>query len=178
MQLRAREWFVDVVESIPSLVFVALLRLGVELEMAGWIGAALAATVLIGLPTLGARYNPILLGINVHLLAVTPLIVAVFRLGAAELGETLTHYSYQGVLVTIFVVGLVLTLSSRQGFVGTEGSPSIVRRQSFVLLIATLSAIGWAFAWGGDAIVGVALPIIGLFVLRRVVSSERTSFGH
>src|SRR5690242_470490 len=111
------EWFADVSENIPSVVFLTLLRLGVELEAAGWIGAALAAIILVGLPALGSRYNPILLGINVHLLAVTPLIVAVFWWGEPNFGEMLTHYSYQAVLVTIFIVGLVLTLSSKRGFI-------------------------------------------------------------
>ncbi|KZL18800.1 hypothetical protein PsAD2_02316 [Pseudovibrio axinellae] len=164
----------DVIEALPSLAFLSLLRLGMELELAGWIGAGLAAAALLYLHWAGARYNPILLGINVHLLIVTPVIVAIFKLNATALGEALTSYSYQGVLITIFVVGVALTLTSRHGFIGLEGASSSVKRQSLFLLLAALCGIVWSFTYGGASFVGVAVPIISLFVIQRVVRARVT----
>jgi hypothetical protein len=146
------------------------LRSNVDLETAGWIGAALAAAVLIVFRACNVRFNPILLGINIHLLLVTPIIVTVFQLGASDVGETLTRYSYKGVLVTIFVVGLALTFLSRDGFIGHERpSDSTALRYSAVLLLASLAAIAWSFIYGDGAVLGVALPIIALFALRRLL---------
>ncbi|WP_428698294.1 hypothetical protein [Stappia sp.] len=165
-----RQWLTDILESVPSFAFLALLRSNVDLETAGWIGATLAAAVLIVFRACKVRFNPILLGINIHLLLVTPIIVTVFRLGASETGETLTRYSYQGVLITIFLVGLMLTFVSREGFVGHERlSKSSVRKYSVLLLLATLAAIAWSFIYSNGALLGVALPIIALFALRRLL---------
>lgn len=165
-----RQWLIDVIEGAPSLAFLALLRTNVDLEMSGCIGAALAAAVLIGFRACKVRFNPILLGINIHLLLVTPIIVTVFQLGASDTGQMLTRYSFQGVLVTIFVVGLALTILSREGFIGHEQlSKSSTFTYSGVLLFAALAAIAWSFLYSDGALVGVALPIIALFALRRLL---------
>lgn len=165
-----REWLTDILESAPSLVFLALLRSGINIEAAGWTGAALAAFVLIGFRLYRVRFNPILLGINIHLLIITPLIVTVFELGAPELGNTLVAYSHKAVLITIFLVGCALALLSREGFAGFEGlSPLTVRTYSAILLAASLAAIAWSFTFAEGAIVGIAVPIIALFGLRRLL---------
>lgn len=163
-----REWLTDLLESAPSLVFFALLRSGNDLDLAGWIGTGLAAMVLFGFLACRIRYNPILLGINVHLFIITPLIVSVYQFGFPEVGATLTRYSQGAVLVTIFLVGIALTLVSRDGFIGAGGlSPSATQSHSAKLLIATLAAMAWALTHNESVIVGVALPIIALFGLRR-----------
>lgn len=168
---RQREWLADILEGAPSLLFLAFLRSGVDMEIAGWIGTALSAMVLIGFRWCRVRFNPLLLGINVHLLLATPLIVAIFELGAApELGQALTAYSYKAVLITIFLVGCALALLSREGFVGVEGlSPSAVRSNSAILLAATFAALVWSFGFADGPIMGTAVPIIGLFGLRRLL---------
>lgn len=164
------QWLTDISESVPSFAFLALLRSNVDLQTAGWIGLALAGAILLIFPLCKVRFNPILLGINVHLLLVTPVIVAVFHLGASEFGAMLTHHSYHGVLLTIFVVGLGLTLFSREGFIGQGGlSHSTNRKYSAILLIASLFAIAWSFLYSHGPLLGVALPTIALFALRRLL---------
>jgi len=69
------------------------------------------------------NFNPIMLGINVHLVIITPLIMAAFYAGAREISDTLVAHSYRGVLVTVFVVGCALTVFSQRGFIGTDGLP-------------------------------------------------------
>lgn len=151
-------------------MFLALWRSNVDMELAGWVGAALAAMVLVGFRVFRLRYNPILLGINVDLLVTTPLIVAVFHLGAHELGQTLVAYAHRGVFVAIFLVGCFLTIFSRHGFVGVEGLPASSRWiYSSILLAASVAAIAWSFNYSGGALLGIAVPIMALFGLRRLL---------
>jgi hypothetical protein len=167
---RQREWLTDILESAPSLAFLLLWRSGVASEVAGWIGAALAASVLIGFRICKLRFNPILLGVNIHLLIITPLIMGMFHLAAPELGKLLVAYAYKGVLVTIFLTGCVLTLLSREGFVGLEGLPrSTAASYSVALLVTSLAATVWTFSYAGSSGIGVALPIMALFGLRRLL---------
>ncbi|GGE80217.1 hypothetical protein GCM10007285_04900 [Stappia taiwanensis] len=124
--------------------------------------------VLFGFLASRVRFNPILLGINIHLFIVTPLIVSVYQFGFPEVGATLTRYSQSAVLVTILLVGIALTLLSRDGFIGAgELSPTAAQSHSAKLLIATLAATAWAITHHESVITGVALPIIALFGLRR-----------
>jgi hypothetical protein len=115
-------------------------------------------------------YNPILFGINVHLLVITPLIVTTFHFGAYELGRMLVASAHRGVLVTVFLVGCALTVFSRRGFIGIEGLPASRRwTYSFILLAASIAAIAWSFAFSGTAFVAIAIPMIALFGLRRLL---------
>ncbi|WP_416409766.1 hypothetical protein [Agrobacterium rosae] len=175
LQSFKREWLADIVESAPSIVFFMLLRFNIGLETAGWISAAFAAIVLVGFRAYKIRFSPLLLGINIHLLIITPLIVMMFHLGASAAGETVTTYSHKGVLITILLVGIALTIFSQEGFIGLEGlSKSAVRNNSTILLIATVVAIAWAFTYSGTPLFGIVLPIIGLFILRRFLGSRKS----
>ena len=167
---RQREWVTDILEGAPSILFLALWQSNVDIRFAGWGAAALAAMVLIGFRFFRVSHNPIVLGINVHLLIITPLIVALFYLGAQELGRMLFAFSHRGVLVTIFLVGCALTAFSRNGFIGIKGLPNPRRlAYSFVLLAASIAAIAWSFTYNGAALVAIAIPMMSLFGLRRLL---------
>jgi hypothetical protein len=167
---RQREWATDILEGLPSLLFLALSQSGVDLKFAGWAGAALAGVVLVGFRFCRLPYNPIVLGINLHLLIITPLIMGLFYFGAYGLGKTLLAFSHRGVLVTVFVVGCALTLLSRRGFVGIAGLPDLARRAySLVLLSASATAIAWSFMYTGAAVVAIGIPFMALFGLRRLL---------
>lgn len=163
-----QHWLADIVESAPSIIFLALWRSDMDMETAGWIGVALAAAVLIGFRVLRLRYNPILLGINIHLVVITPLIVTVYALGASEFGSTLIASSERAVLVTVLIVGLVLTAFSRRGFIGVDDLSVASRwNHSSILLAALAAATVWSFSSAGGTLLTVALPMIGLFGLRH-----------
>jgi len=167
---RQREWVTDILESVPSILFLALWRSNADMELAGWAGAALAMMVLIGFRLFRVPYNPILLGINVHLLIITPLIVTVFHFGAQELGKTLVASSHRGVLVTVLLVGCALTVFSRRGFIGVEGLPDPTRwTYSSVLLAASIATVVWSFTYTGGPLLAIAVPIMALFGLRRLL---------
>lgn len=160
----------SLLEMAPSFGFLAILRVGNDAQTAGWVGTALAAAVLMTFGLRNKRFNPILLGINIHLLVITPLIVMVFYAGALEAGRTLVAYAHQAVLVTIFATGLVLTLGFRDGFLAHEGlSRRSAMVASTILLAASLGAIVWTFASAQGVVIGIALPIMALFALRRLL---------
>lgn len=167
---RQREWTASVLESAPSLIFLALWRSGLDVAFAGWIGAALASAVLIGFRHFRLPYNPILLGINAHQIVFTPLVVASFELGAVGLGRTLFASAEGSVLVAVFVVGCGLTAFSPRGFIGADGLGAPTRRiYSLVLLTAAAAAIPWSFTHLGQTLLSVALPLMLLFGLRRLL---------
>jgi len=123
-------------------------------------------------------YNPILLGINTHLLIITPLIVTIFRLGATELGRILVAGSERGVLVTVFVVGIGLTIFSPRGFIGAGDLPAGRRiAYSSILLLVLASSIVWSFAHAGSTLLAVGLPMMGLFAIRRLLIARLLDRG-
>jgi hypothetical protein len=147
---RQKQLLLDLFESLPSIVFILLWRQTSDLELAGWTGCGLAAFVLAGFVLLKARMHPVVLGINLHILLVTPVLVGFFRFGDRALAEFLTGYSYSAVLLTVTVTGGVLTLFSRSGFVGVPGLPRYQRnRLSLLMLAVSLAGAVWA-CWAPD----------------------------
>lgn len=67
-------WQLDLFEAAPSI------QSSGDLELAGWVGAAFAAGVLVGFRVRRMPYSPIFVGINLHLAIMTPLIVGLNRL--------------------------------------------------------------------------------------------------
>jgi hypothetical protein len=141
-----------------------------DIRLAGWAGAALAAIVLVAFSVLRMHQNPIALGINIHLLIITPLIVLVFYLGAQDTGRMLFASAYRGILVTIFVVGCALTAFSRRGFIGIEQLPTTRRwSYSLILLAASAATIAWSFSSARPTSLAIAIPIMALFGLQRLL---------
>lgn len=169
-----REWVTGALESLPSLVFLGLWRGEVVgLEAAGWTGSGLAAAVLVALRLQRVPHDPILLGINLHLLVITPLIVGLFRLGQVDLAHILVATAQNGVLVAVLVVGGTLTVFARRGFIGVEGLPSTVRRTYSLLLLAVAAAgVIWSFVHAGSTLMSVGLPLMALFGLRRYLAAR------
>ncbi|WP_330563311.1 hypothetical protein [Roseibium sp. FZY0029] len=87
---RQQQLLLDLFESLPSIVFILLWRQTSNLELAGWTGCGFAAFVLAGLVLLKARIHPVLIGINLHILLVTPVLVGFYRFGDRALAEFLT----------------------------------------------------------------------------------------
>jgi hypothetical protein len=167
---RQREWMRDILEGAPSILFLALWQSNVDIKFSGWAGAALAAIVLIAFRVFRLPYNPIVLGINIHLLMITPLIVAVFNFGAYGLGRTLFAFSHHSVLITIFFVGCALTVFSKRGFIGIDELPSGRRwAYSLALLAASVTTIAWSLTYKGPPLIALAIPIMVLVGLRRLL---------
>ena len=110
-----------------------------------------------------------MLGINIHLLLITPLIMITQWAGAAGLSESLLLHSYHGVLMTVFLVGCLLTVLSRCGFIGIEPPQTATQRHSLSWSLQQDWESFWGFAVAESALVAVAIPLAVLFVLRRLL---------
>jgi hypothetical protein len=74
------------------------------------------------------------------------------------------------VLVTVFIVGCALTAFSRRGFIGTIDLPAPSRWvYSSIRLVTSAAAIVWAFTYASNTLFAIAVPMIGLFGLRRLL---------
>ncbi|WP_116087621.1 hypothetical protein [Tropicimonas sp. IMCC34011] len=154
-------------ENAPSLAFFALLRQTGDLRIAGWCGALLAAIVSAAYLSRRLRPHPIVLGINLYLIVITPLAEGMLLLGRDALADSLVAQSQSLVLVAIFATGLVLTLREGGGFVGVPGPDA--RRRSLILLAVSLAGIVWTFTAEATRFVETGLPILALFATRHVL---------
>jgi hypothetical protein len=174
-----KQLLLDLFESLPSIVFIVLWRQTGDLELAGWSGCGLAVFVLAGFVLVKVPMHPVLLGINLQILLVTPLLVGLYRFGDGTLAAFLTGYSYSAVLLTVTLTGAVLTLFSRGGFAGVPDLPrSTQYRLSVLMLAVSLAGTVWAFQAPENSILPVIVTLTLLiagrrFLLARV--SDRSS---
>ena len=165
---RQKQWFTDLLESVPSITFIVLWRQGGDLELAGWVGSGLALGVFTAFVWLRVHMHPVLLGVNLHILVVTPLIVGLFRFGNADLAKTLVAYSHGGVLLTVLATGLALSCFSRNGFAGFPDLPlRQQRRISALMLFVSILGAGWALATPENSLVPVVVTLTLLIGGRR-----------
>lgn len=136
----------EVLEGLPSIAFILTWRQSGDLELAGWIGCGLAFAVLAVFRILKGRMHPVLLGVNCHMLVVTPLIVGMFRFGDRSIAELLVPYSHGAVLLTVTLVGVALTLFTPAGFAGVPELAARLRTRLSLSMIC-VSAAGRPGRW-------------------------------
>ncbi|MCV0424322.1 MAG: hypothetical protein K5905_02515 [Roseibium sp.] len=163
-----KQWFTDLLEGVPSIAFILLWRQGGDLEFAGWVGSGLALGVFAVFRLLRARMHPVLLGVNLHILVATPLIISLFRFGDAAIAKTLVAYSHGGVLLTVLMTGLLLSSFSKGGFAGLPDMPrgQQGRISALMLIVSALGAI-WALATPQDSLIPVVVTLMLLIGGRR-----------
>ena len=156
------------IENVPTIVFLSLLQATDELRLAGWAAATAAAVLFAGFAHQRTTHHPILFGINLYILAVTPLIEAVLLLGFKSEAQLLIAHTQVGVLLAVFVVGCYLTAFASDGFIGVNcDSPSLTRRLSIYLLLVSAAAVAWSLAFEGNRFMAIAVPLVTLFGLRQ-----------
>ncbi|MCK7612647.1 hypothetical protein [Roseibium sediminicola] len=167
-QSRQTQLILDLLEGLPSIGFILLWRQTGDLELAGWIGSGLAATVFAAFALLKGRMHPVLLGVNCHILLVTPLIVGLFRFGGSEIATLLVPYSYGAVLLTVTLVGVLLTLFTRSGFAGIPELTARLRlRLSLMMIAVSAAGTAWALSAPDKALLPVVATLTLLIVGRR-----------
>ncbi|MTI45582.1 hypothetical protein JM93_01017 [Roseibium hamelinense] len=166
-----RALITDVLEGAPSLAFVIALRVFGEAEPAGWIGCVTALCVFAVFKYLDVRMNPVMLGVNVYMLLITPLLRGLFEYGGTfgdELAAALLPYTRESLLVSVFLTGLVLTLCRRSGFAGLPDTPQKgTLAVSLGMLCVSAFGILWAFSGSDNGIVAVIATISALIFIRR-----------
>ncbi|ASP33937.1 hypothetical protein CHH27_12365 [Labrenzia sp. VG12] len=165
---RQMQFLLDLLEGLPSVGFILLWRQTGDLQFAGWFGCGLAFVVFMVFAGLKARMNPVLLGVNLHILLVTPLMVGLFRFGNTALAEFLVGYSYGAVLITVTLTGAVLSAFTREGFAAAPDLPANLRRRlSLAMLFVAGSGAAWAIWMPGNSLLPVVVTLTGLIVGRR-----------
>lgn len=165
---RQKTLMIDVLESAPSIAFLIFLRNQSGLEMAGWIGSLAALIVFIALYLLNQKPHPVLLGVNLHLLFATPVIIGIDYLGAEWLASLLASHAHKGVLLTVCIVGLLQTVFLKGGFVGHLDLPQKIQtKYSCYLLAVGFIGLSWAFSTETGALLGVLLPLTAMIGLRN-----------
>lgn len=168
-----KRWLTDLLESVPSIVFILIWRQSGDIETAGWVGAAAAFGVLGVLSFLKTPMHPVLMGVNLHILLTTPLIVGLFRAGQTQIAEFMAAHAYGGVLVTVFVVGTVLTAATRRGFSSlSDVPPKTQRRYSVIMLGLCACGAAWAFATSNSRFVPVVVTLTVLIVGRNFLQAR------
>lgn len=174
MKSHQQQWLQDILEGLPSVAFLLVWRQSGDLELAGWCGALLALISFVLFFAARSRMNPVLLGINLHLLIVTPLIVGTYRLGFADLGAFLAAYAHSAVLVSVFLAGVFLTIFSERGFIGSKGlPPKRNRRYSFAMLAVSALGMIWALSQPDSSLVPVVVTLTALIAGRRFVLARQ-----
>lgn len=172
---RQRQWLTDAAEALPSAIFILLLRSGIDLEVAGWTGVGLAALQLVIFRAADLKHNPVMLGVNVHLLIITPVIVGLAWSGALGLSRFLEEHAYEGVVTTVFVTLLIQALiqtliqSPRQS-TSQELGQNRAGKADLIMICAAAVAAVWAHTSTGGPLFSVAIPLIMLIALRRYLT--------
>ncbi len=163
-----KKLLIGVIENAPTIAFLSVLQTTGNLRIAGWTGAFAALIMFLGFARNKISHHPILLGINLYILAVTPFIECVIRLGYPTEAEFLVAHTQVGVLLSVLLVGCCQQLLSKSGFIGvTSEPPTLARRLSWVLLAAAAIAVGWSAAFEGNRLLAIAVPLACLFGFRQ-----------
>lgn len=174
-----KQWFTDLLEGLPSIAFILLWRQWGDLELAGWVGSGLALFVFGAFFHLRSRMHPVLLGVNIHILLATPIIVSLFRFGDPAFAKVLVTYSHGGVLVTVLFVGVLQTLFANGGFAGLPNmSRSRQRRYSLMMLVVSALGAGWVLASPANSLVPVVATLTLLIGGRRYLLARWVDKGH
>jgi hypothetical protein len=165
-----KQLLLDILENLPGLSFLVLSRATDDLRMTGWIGTLLAALVCLAYLRKLMRPHPILLGINLFMVAITPLIEGLFLVGHGNIADTMIGNIDSLVLGSVFATGLCLTFFSPRGFLSYE--PETVpqmRKHSAVLLTVSAASFVWSLLAGGNHLVTLAVPLMVLFGLLQLL---------
>lgn len=155
-------------ENAPSIAFLALLQADAGLRLTGWVSTGLAAVVFACYAGRRLAPHPILLGINLYMLAITPVIETLYLAGAGRIGAALIDHAQSGVFIAVLATGAAQAAFAQTGFVGAPlPDPGRRRRSDAVMLGACAVAVAWSMTAPGGRIVAIALPFLMLFGLRQ-----------
>ncbi|MTH99601.1 hypothetical protein [Roseibium sp. RKSG952] len=172
-----KTFFTDFLEGGPSLMFFVVWRLTGEMEAAGLSASALALIVFLLLRVLKAPLHPVMLGVNLHILLIAPALSVLFRFGGplgSAAGGVLLPFAQSGVLVSVLLTGIVLTVIRPSGFAGLGGlSKRMSLTYSVLMLCIAATGAVWAVFYADQAFAPVAITLAALFVLRRYLVARQ-----
>jgi hypothetical protein len=162
----------ELVQLVPviTLAFPFIVAGKVDLAQAGWgflVGAILTVPISIVVVRKGKLLNPILLGTALWLW----LGAVAFQIPVPSLARWLVQTQAFGLFLAAFLVGVVATFWSPQGFIAcASASPRWIRRASLGLLAFSAVVVAWAWLFRANVRLGGGLPFIVLNLTRRIVA--------
>ena len=165
----------EMFENLPGVSFMVLFRTTGDLQLAGWVGTVLAAAVCVTYARNVLRPQPILLGINIFMITITPLIEGLVLAGYRDATTLLIGNIATLVLMSVFVTGLILTAFAPNGFLSYQPSSTNQKRtHSLVLLIVCAFGVVWSQFAGGNYLVSLAVPLMMLFGVHQLLRAGTT----
>ena len=154
---------------------VPIVSLALPIILAGKIdfaraGTALLVAALLTIPVSAlvvlrhAVLNPILVGTALWLWVAA----IAFELGSPRLVAALSEAQAAGLFTGVVAVGLVATLISPHGFVGTlHADRAWIKQASLMLLGLAIAVTAWAWVFRQNVRLGGGLPFLVLNIVRR-----------
>ncbi|CAD0183606.1 hypothetical protein RUESEDTHA_00479 [Ruegeria sp. THAF57] len=165
----------DMFENLPGISFLILSRATDDLRLAGWVGTVLATLVCLAYVKRVLRAHPILLGINIFMVVITPLIEILVLSGSRNSADLLIGNIDSLVLGSVFVTGVVLTLFTAKGFLTYDAkSAKQMRIHSTAMLTLCVAGIVWSAAMGQNYLITLAVPLMVLFGCQRFLRAGAT----
>lgn len=170
---KQKRFITDLLEGLPSIVFILLWRQSGDLEAAGWAGSLAALCVLGLMLYLKTKPHPVLVGVNIHILLASPVIVGLFRFGDIEVARFLSAHAYPAVLLTVLLTGIWQTLFSSKRFSALDDvSDAVQLRFSLALMVVCALGAVWALATPGSSFVPVVGTLTALIVGRNFLQAR------
>ncbi|MBI5483506.1 MAG: hypothetical protein HY888_03465 [Deltaproteobacteria bacterium] len=133
------------------------------------IGAVVAVIQLLWLMRQQRPANRLVLGANLWLI-IGGAAVFLQLWGVLKIYRELRE---AGVLAGMFEIGIVTTLFSPAGYVGSmNGEAALVRKYSYLLLFATMLALLFGLYFRGNTLLAAVIPIVILAVLNRLFNKK------
>lgn len=160
----------ELLQLVPVIVlaFPFILAGKVDLAQAGWgflVGAILTVPISAAVVAKGKLLNPILVGTALWLW----LGAIAFQMHVEPLARWLVETQAFGLFLAAFLVGLVATFTSPQGYIACSSSDRRwIRRASLGLLAFTAVIVVWTWIFRHNVRLGGGLPFILLNLSRRI----------
>lgn len=148
---------------LPILIFFTIYKFTHSWKIPFIVGGVLSFFYLAFFLIKGIRQDWIVAGINCFLIGGA----LMYLLNLRWLGYMYSNLGYTTVLLWIFIVGVLATIFSRDGFIGIElKSRSVVRLFSVYLLVGVLATIIFSLYFSKQIFNVAPIPFIFLFILR------------
>lgn len=168
----------NLLENSPTIVFFSLLRFSNDLRLAGWVSAMVAVGVCAAYLFRVLKPHPILLGINLCMLLITPCTEVLLWIGRAELANMLIENAQSAVLTIVFLTILTRAIAKQKARLCSQpkGDRSVPKPSIFLVLLS-FSTVIWSLAINASQLLEVGFPLLVLFITYRVLSARENRKG-
>ena len=157
---------------LPLIVFMAMYKIYSNWHTAFIFGGAVSCLYLLFVFYEHIKNDLFMMGVNCFLIGGATM--CVFKL--YWLGSIYKYFGYSTVLIWIFIVGLIATLFSSDGFIAVKHqNKKLVKLFSTYLLSGVLISIAFSLYFAKQIFMIAPIPFIFLFILRELLVTKLKS---